>query len=118
MKEWNSICDVNKLTCVTSGEPLHKVDSRLTIVDTWLLSLESGADGAPPVDVLPGLQVEEGPATKPPAAAIRDRSSSLRPCLASGAGSTPRRVKRSAREAKQRKAPSETCNIKRSSFRA
>ena len=33
----------------------------------------------------------------------------VKPCLASGAGSTPRLVKRSAREAKQRKAPSATC---------
>lgn len=106
--------DVMARTWVTSGEPRHRVDSRLTIVDTWLLSLESEAEGAPPVDVLPGLQLEEEPAPEPPAAAMRDRSSSLRPCLASGAGSTPRRVKRSARDAKQRRAPSETCNNIRS----
>lgn len=95
------------LTCVTRGEPLHRVDSRLTMVDTWLLSLESGADGAAPLDARLGLH-EDGPAVGPPAAAIRKSSSALRPCLASGAGSTPRRVKRSANDAKQRKAPSET----------
>lgn len=97
------------LTCVTSGEPLQSVDRRLTMVDTWLLSLESAADGAAPLEVLPGLQVEEGPDAVPPAAAIRDSSSSVSPCLARGAGSTPRRVNLSASEAKQRSAPSDTC---------
>lgn len=79
------------------------------MVDTWLLSFESAADGAAPLEVLPGLQVEEGPDAVPPAAAIRDSSSSVSPCLAKGAGSTPRLVNRSASEAKQRRAPSETC---------
>ena len=93
---------------MTRGEPRQSVDSRLTMVDTWLLSLESAAVGAAPVEERPGLQAEEGPVTVPPAAAMRDSSSSVRPCLASGAGSTPRRVKRSASEAKQRRAPSDT----------
>lgn len=97
------------LTCVTSGEPLQSVDRRLTMVDTWLLSLESAADGFAPLEVLPGLQVEDGPDAVPPAAAIRDSSSSVSPCLARGAGSTPRRVNLSASEAKQRSAPSDTC---------
>ena len=78
------------------------------MVDTWLLSLESGPEGAPPVEVRPGLQEEAGPVATPPAAAMRDSSSSVSPCLARGAGSTPRRVKRSANEAKQRRAPSDT----------
>lgn len=78
------------------------------MVDTWLLSFESGPDGAAPVEVRPGLQEEAGPDTVPPAAAMRDSSSSVRPCLAKGAGSTPRRVNLSANEAKQRRAPSET----------
>lgn len=64
-------------------------------------------EGAPVVLRL-GLQADDGPDTVPPAAAIRDKSSSVSPCLASGAGSTPRRVKRSANDAKQRRAPSET----------
>lgn len=79
------------------------------MVDTWLLSLESAAEGVAPVDGRPDLQDEEEPDTVPPAAAIRDSSSSVKPCLAKGAGSTPLRVNRSASEAKQRRAPSETC---------
>ena len=103
---------------MTSGEPRHSVDSRLTIVDTWLLSLESADEGAGPVEVRPGLQAEDGPVATPPAAAMRESSSSVRPCVASGAGSTPRRVKRSASEAKQRSAPSDTCgNTRRISLK-
>lgn len=94
---------------MTTGEPRQSVDSRLTMVDTWLLSLESGADGVAPVEGRPGLQAEDEPDTEPPAAAMRDSSSSVSPCLARGAGSTPRRVNRSANEAKQRRAPSDTC---------
>ena len=96
------------LTCVTSGEPLHSVERRLTIVDTWLLNLESAVVEGAPVVLRPGLHAEDGPDTVPPAAAIRDNSSSVNPCLAKGAGSTPRRVNRSASDAKQRRAPSET----------
>lgn len=93
---------------MTTGEPLQSVESRLTIVDTWLLNLESAAvEGAPAV-LRPGLQAEDGPDTVPPAAAMRDNSSSVKPCLAKGAGSTPRRVNRSASDAKHRRAPSET----------
>lgn len=93
---------------MTSGEPLHRVESRLTMVETWLLSLESGAGGVAPVETRPGLQEEGGPDTVPPAAAMRHSSSSVKPCLAKGAGSTPRRVNLSANEAKQRNAPSDT----------
>lgn len=90
------------------------MDSRLTIVDTWLLSLVSGVEGVAPVEARPTLQADDGPdAVPPPAAAMRDSSSSVRPCLASGAGSTPRRVKRSASEAKQRRAPSDTWRTER-----
>lgn len=102
---------------MTRGEPLHSVDSKLTMVDTWLLSFESWADGAPPVEVRPGLQDEEGPEAVPPAAAMRDSSSSVRPCLAKGAGSTPRRVNLSAKEAKQRRAPSDTLKTQSLKFR-
>lgn len=78
------------------------------MVDTWLLSLESAvAEGAPAL-LRPGLHADDGPDTVPPAAAIRDNSSSVNPCLANGAGSTPRRVNRSASDAKHRRAPSET----------
>lgn len=97
-----------KHTCVTTGDPRHSVDSRLTIVETWLLILESPEVEGPPLVPRPGLHAEEGPETVPPAAAIRDSSSSVSPCCANGAGSTPRRVNRSAREAKQRSAPSDT----------
>lgn len=79
------------------------------MVDTWLLNFESEAEGPAPAEGRPGLQEEAGPDTVPPAAAMRDSSSSVKPCLAKGAGSTPRRVNRSASEAKQRKAPSDTC---------
>jgi len=56
----------------------------------------------------PGLQAEDGPVAVPPAAAMRDNNSSVNPCLANGAGSTPRRVNLSANEAKHLRAPSET----------
>lgn len=93
---------------MTTGEPLQSVESRLTIVDTWLLNLESAAVEGAPVVLRPGLQADDGPDTVPPAAAMRDNSSSVNPCFANGAGSTPRRVNRSASEAKHRRAPSET----------
>lgn len=91
-----------KHTWVTLGDPRHSVDNRLTIVDTdVLLLLESGVAPLPPVF---------SPAD---AAALANLSnnSPLSPCSANGAGSTPRRVKRSAREAKHRRAPSDTCKI-------
>lgn len=73
-----------------------------------MLILESPEVEGPPLVPRPGLQAEEGPETIPPAAAIRDNNSSVSPCCASGAGSTPRRVNLSASDAKQRRAPSET----------
>lgn len=55
--------------------------------------------------MLPGpLVAVAGPA----ALDSRAKSSLTRPCSANGAGSTPRRVKRSDKEAKHLKAPSET----------
>lgn len=70
------------------------------MVDTdVLLLLESGV--AP---LFPVFSLAE-------AAALASLSSNslLSPCSAKGAGSTPRRVNRSARDAKQRRAPSDTC---------
>ena len=86
-------------TWVTLGDPRHNVDRRLTIVDTDVLLLL--ASGVAPL--LPAFSPAE-------AAALANLSSNslLRPCSAKGAGSTPRRVKRSASEAKHLKAPSET----------
>jgi len=55
---------------------------------------------------LPGQADAE--ATGPAALERRASSSLTRPWSASGAGSTPRRVKRSASEAKHRSAPSAT----------
>lgn len=78
------------------------------MVETWLLILESPEVEGPPLVPRPGLHAEEGPDIVPPAAAIRDRSSSVSPCCANGAGSTPRLVNLSANDAKQRRAPSET----------
>ena len=86
-------------TCVTLGDPRHSVDNRLTIVDTdVLLLLESGV--AP---LLPVFSPAEAAAL-----ANLSNNSLLSPCSAKGAGSTPRRVKRSARDAKHRRAPSDT----------
>ena len=87
------------LTWVTLGDPRHNVDNKLTIVDTEVLFFESGVAPPPPL-FSPGTTA---------AFANRSSNSLVRPCSAKGAGSTARRVKRSARDAKQRKAPSETC---------
>ena len=70
-------------------------------------------------DVL--LLFESGVALLPPglsaptiaALASRSNSSPVRPCSARGAGSTPLRVNRSANKAKQRSAPSATCNYQK-----
>lgn len=70
------------------------------MVDTdVLLLLESGV--AP---LLPDFSPAEAAAL-----ASLSNNSLLSPCSAKGAGSTPRRVNRSARDAKQRRAPSDTC---------
>lgn len=64
-----------------------------------LLLLESGVAPLPPV---------LSPAATAALASLSNNSL-VKPCSANGAGSTPRRVKRSAREAKHRRAPSDTC---------
>ena len=71
------------------------------------LLLASGVAPAAPLGVLPWVVavVKEAGC---PQFARRSSSSSVSPCLAKGAGSTPRLVKRSARDAKQRRAPSAT----------
>ena len=92
---------------MTPGDPLHSVDNKLITVDILGFPLESGvvpADAATEV-----LAPDARAAAGMPQWASLSSSSVVRPCLASGAGSTPRLVKRSAREAKQRKAPSATC---------
>ena len=92
---------------MTPGEPLHSVDSRLITVEMLGLLLVSGV-----AEMLPGVADRELPGAGAPEEESRCRSSVIKPCWAKGAGSTPRRVKRSAREAKQRSAPSATLKDK------
>ena len=91
--------DLSK-SCVMMGEPRHSVDRRLMTVDILVLALLSEA--------LPGVLAVEMLGPGSPACWSRWSSSSINPCSAKGAGSTPRRVKRSAREAKHLRAPSDT----------
>jgi len=82
------------------------VDKRLIMVDTEDGDDEAlaGSGGGATVGAVLGV-----PGTAVLAALDnRERSSSTRPFSASGAGSTPRRVNLSERDAKQRKAPSAT----------
>ena len=93
-------------SCVTAGEPRHKVDSREMTVEMLGLALHSG--------VRLGLEgVLDSEVLWPPSLILcrRHSSSWIRPWRASGAGSTDRRVKRSASEAKHRRAPSATWKI-------
>ena len=91
-------------SCVTPGEPRQSVDSRLMTVEMLGLLLVSGVAVMPPgVDVTDVPRFDDEPAHD-----SRCRRSSTRPCRASGAGSMPRRVKRSASDAKHRSAPSAT----------
>ena len=106
------VTSITILTCVTLGEPLHSVDKRLITVEMFGLLLASGVAPAVPLGVL-GWVVAVVKEAGCPQLARRSRSSSVRPCLARGAGSTPRLVKRSARDAKQRRAPSATYEEKR-----
>ena len=86
-------------TWVTLGDPRQSVERRLTIVETdVLLLLASGV--APLVPLFSPAEAA--------ALASLSNNSLLRPCSAKGAGSTPRRVNLSARDAKHLKAPSET----------
>lgn len=94
-------------SCVTVGEPRHNVDRSEMTVDTLGEALVSGfmVDFG---DLLGRLSDVLPPS---PTFINRARSSWISPWLAKGAGSTERRVKRSAKEAKQRSAPSDTYNI-------
>lgn len=101
------------LTWVIDGEPRHKVDKRLIIVETLAVFF-------PSLGVFPADETPEAPAVVleavvaavlpevPNELDILANKSLSSPCSAKGAGSTPRRVKRSDREAKQRNAPSAT----------
>ena len=94
--------DLNR-SCVMPGDPRQRVDKRLITVEILGLLFVSGV-----ADSDPGVEDMELPGAGAPAVDRRWRRSVTRPCRARGAGSMPRRVKRSAREAKQRRAPSAT----------
>ena len=86
-------------TSVISGEPRHNVDNKLMTVVTGGLALFGSGVPVLTFDLsFPDV----------PAFASLSSSSSIKPCFANGAGSMPRRVKRSATEAKHLKAVSET----------
>lgn len=93
-------------SCVMVGDPRQSVESRLITVEILGLDFASGRE------MLPGVLAVDRLGPDSPACCSRCSSSSINPCLARGAGSIPLRVKRSAREAKQRSAPSATCNDK------
>lgn len=90
-------------SCVTPGEPRHSVDRRLMTVEMLGLLFVSGV-----AVILLGVNVIDEPTLDEPAQDKRCSRSSMRPCCARGAGSMPRRVKRSANDAKHRSAPSAT----------
>ena len=93
-------------SCVIVGDPRQSVDRRLITVEILGLDLASW------MLTFPGVLAVETLGPNSPACWSRCSNSSIRPCWARGAGSTPRRVKRSAREAKHRRAPSATCQSK------
>lgn len=95
------------------GDPRHKVDNKLIIVETLAVFFPSlgvfPADETPVapavvLDVLVAVAFTEVPKELD----ILANKSLSNPCSANGAGSTPRRVNRSERDAKQRNAPSAT----------
>jgi hypothetical protein len=92
-----------KISLVTAGEPRHKVSNKLITVEILELALDSGVAG-----IFPGVLENDPPGGIPPAFLSLLNNSSTSWCFASGAGSTPRRVNLSARDAKQRIAPSDT----------
>lgn len=75
-------------------------------VETLAFPLASGVVPAAPRGVAPWAAV--GVADDSPQLDNLSNNSSVSPCLASGAGSTPLRVNLSARDAKHRRAPSDT----------
>lgn len=86
---------------MTVGEPRHNIDNTLTIIETFPELLRDSVMLALRfVDVFK-LQAN---------AELTSffNSSSVKPCLARGAGSTPRRVNRSAKQAKHLSATSAT----------
>ena len=93
-------------SCVTPGDPRHRVESRLITVLILGLLLVSGV-----ADMDPGVDSMEEPRFRPPANDSLCNRSFTRPCWARGAGSTPFLVKRSASEAKHLRAPSATCGL-------
>ncbi len=88
---------------VIPGEPRQRVDKRLITVDILGLLLVSGV-----AVIAPGVRESEASRLGPPALPSLCRRSLTNPCCASGAGSTPRLVNRSASEAKHLRAPSAT----------
>jgi len=97
----SSKAKLKPLTCVMVGEPLQSIERTLTIIDTFPeLDLDSDMLVFKLVDaLLPHANAELTSFL---------RSSSVKPCLARGAGSTPRLVKRSATQAKHFNAVSAT----------
>jgi hypothetical protein len=99
---------------VIEGDPRQRVDNKLIIVDTLAVFFPSAgvldADETPeaPIALDAGVPPAEFIPELPNELDILARRSRTRPCSAKGAGSTPRRVKRSDNEAKQRRAPSAT----------
>ena len=89
---------------MTPGDPRQRVESRPITVEILGLLFDSGVA----VTSEPEVADMELPGAGVPAAERRWRRSVTKPWRASGAGSTPRLVKRSASEAKHRRAPSAT----------
>jgi hypothetical protein len=96
-------------SCVIELDPLHSVDKRLMVVDTEALEVFVSAEAlvfsapVPPLadDTLRAAEDADGPA----ALLRRLRSSRVKPCSASGLGSTFFLMNLSAREAKHLRAP-------------
>jgi len=107
--------DNNMLTYVIEGEPRHKVDKRLIMLDTLAVFFPSPgvfAEAEIPFPVFDTEGVFELAVVIPLVPSEDDilaSKSRTRPCSANGCGSIPRLVNRSEREAKHRKAPSATC---------
>lgn len=90
-------------SCVMDGDPRHRVDRRLITVEILGLDLLSGV-----MLTLPGVLDTDTLGPTSPTFSNRFNSSSTSPLWDKGAGSIPLRVNRSARDAKQRNAPSAT----------
>lgn len=86
------------------AEPRQSVDNRLITVDMLGLLFDSAGTARGPA-----VLDKELPDPDAPASTSLRKSSSVRPFFDRATGSIPRRIKRSARDAKQRRAPSATC---------